>query len=223
MSVYRRIKSQPIDDHKDGYLVRAATGDVNYWTSFIADSITIVFFLFWVTIVLRTGALIVIAAYGAGLLSWTLLEYSGHRWLYHQGRTPAHTGHKMHHDAPKALIAMPWFIVTALMAGTWYVFAYRWQFRSVLTFMAGLLTGFVCYGAFHHILHHFSFKNSWYRKLRSHHVVHHQMPRVNFGVTTPLWDYIFRTKHRKATFVRKARMRLLIEYCRVRWLRAGDI
>jgi hypothetical protein len=217
----QRIKRQPIDD-QGGYLVRAATGDVNYWSSFVADPLTVLFFLLWEPLVLHSRPLIVIGGYASGLLSWSLLEYAAHRWFYHQGETPAHTGHKMHHESPKQLIAMPWFIITGIMAGLWFVFAYQWQFRGALVFIAGLLTGFVYYGALHHIHHHFSFKNSWYRKLRRHHVIHHQLPHVNFGVTSPLWDYIFRTNFRRATVSRKPRMRLLIEYCRLRWLNAGD-
>ena len=174
-----------------------ATGSGNYWMSFVSDPLTVLFFIFWEAAILRTSILGVTLSYGAGLVSWSFLEYTFHRWVYHKGHTPAHVGHKKHHESPQALIAMPWFIVTALMGGVWYVFGYRLQLHFVPGFMAGLLTGFVCYGLFHHVHHHFHFKNRRYRKLRAHHFIHHQFPDVNFGVTSRFWDYVFRTNYRR--------------------------
>ncbi len=182
---------------KQSLLVSLATGSGNYWFSFVSDPLTILFFLFWEAFVLRTGILSVTIVYGAGLLSWTLLEYSFHRWVYHKGHTPAHIGHKKHHESPTELISMPWFIVTAFLGSVWYIFAYRLQLHFVLSFMSGLTTGFVCYGLFHHVHHHFHFKNRRYRKLRAHHFIHHQFPNVNFGVTSRLWDHVFRTNYRR--------------------------
>ena len=92
---------------------------------------------------------------------------------------------------------MPWFIVTAVMAGVWYVLAYRLQLHFILGFLAGVLAGFVFYGLFHHVHHHFHFKNRQYRRLRAHHFIHHQYPDSNFGVTSRLWDHVFGTTYRK--------------------------
>lgn len=199
MYSYPQIKSQSFDNPKETLLVSAAAHHVNYWISFIADPAMLVFFIVWEATILRTSILLMIISYGAALLNWSLLEYVAHRWMYHKGRTPAHAGHKMHHDSPKMLIAMPWFIITAFLVCVWYVFAYYLQFRFVLSFMAGLLTGFIFYGAFHHVHHHSNFKNSWYRKMRTHHFIHHQFPNVNFGVTSRLWDHVFGTAYRKQT------------------------
>ena len=193
MATYQKIKDNPSESH----LVTLATGSGNYWFSFVSDPMTVLFFLFWEAAMLRTSVLAVSISYGAGLVSWSFLEYTFHRWVYHKGRTPAHIGHKKHHESPEALIAMPWIIVTAFMAVVWYVFAYRLHFHFVLSFWAGLLTGFVFYGIFHHIHHHFHFKNRRYRKLRAHHFIHHQFPDVNFGVTSRLWDQVFGTTYRK--------------------------
>ena len=197
MAINQNTETQSFGRPKESTLVSLATGSGNYWFSFVSDPVTVVFFLLWEAIVLRTSILALSVTFGAGLLSWSLLEYTFHRWVYHKGRTPAHVGHKKHHESPEALIAMPWFIVTAFLAGVWYIVAYRLHLRFVLPFMAGLTAGFVFYGVFHHIHHHFHFKNRQYRKLRAHHFIHHQYPDVNFGVTSRLWDHVFGTTYRK--------------------------
>ncbi len=197
MAINQNTEKESFGRPKESTLVSLATGSGNYWFSFVSDPVTVVFFLLWEAIVLRTSILALSVTFGAGLLSWSLLEYTFHRWVYHKGRTPAHVGHKKHHESPEALIAMPWFIVTAFLAGVWYIVAYRLHLRFVLPFMAGLTAGFVFYGVFHHIHHHFHFKNRQYRKLRAHHFIHHQYPDVNFGVTSRLWDHVFGTTYRK--------------------------
>jgi len=197
MAIYQKSETESIGTHKESLLVSLATGSGNYWFSFVSDPLTVVFFLFWEAIFLRSSILILGLCFGAGLLSFSLAEYAFHRWVYHKGRTSAHIGHKKHHEMPEALIAMPWFIVTAVMAIVWYIFAYRLQCHFILGSLAGLLAGFVFYGIFHHVHHHFHFKNRQYRRLRAHHFIHHQYPDTNFGVTSRLWDHVFGTTYRR--------------------------
>ena len=197
MAIYQSSETESIGAPKESLLVSLATGSGNYWFSFVSDPLTVVFFLFWEAVFLRSSILTVGVSFGAGLLSWSLLEYTFHRWVYHKGTTPAHVGHKKHHEMPQALIAMPWFIVTAVMGGVWYVLAYRLQLHFILGFLAGVLAGFVFYGLFHHVHHRFHFKNRQYRRLRAHHFIHHQYPDSNFGVTSRLWDHVFRTTYRR--------------------------
>src|SRR6185369_12427550 len=97
--------------------------------------------------------------------SWTFLEYGFHRWVYHKGHTPAHEGHKVHHEHPQTLIAMPWFVVTALFGSLWYLLGHLLQIPFVVSFTAGLLSGFVFYGLFHHFHHHLDFNPRWCRKI----------------------------------------------------------
>lgn len=180
------------------YLVlKMASGAGNYWTCFVTDPLTIGFFLFWDAVILRSDLLGLSVAAGAGLMSFSLAEYVFHRWVYHEGETPARTAHEKHHESPEALLALPWFIVSAIMGSVWLVFAYWLRIHYVAGFTAGLLTGFVFYGLLHHVHHHFHFKNRLYRKLRAHHFIHHEHPDTNFGVTSRVWDRIFGTMYRK--------------------------
>ena len=156
------------------------------------------FLIGWEIFIRRSNPLITTLAFAGGLAAWTLLEYGFHRWVYHKGQTPAHEGHKIHHDQPTTLIAMPWFVVTGLFGSIWYVFGHLLQIRFVSTFAAGLLSGFVFYGLFHHLHHHLDFQRRWCRRLRAHHIIHHKYTDVNFGVTSRFWDHVFGTTYKKA-------------------------
>jgi len=171
---------------------------LSYWIGFFTDPLAIAFLLVWDVAVLDSNVYLLSAAFMAGLLGWTLLEYCFHRWIYHQGRTLAHAGHAMHHEDPKMLIGMPWFLTTSVYLGQWYVFTYWFEARYVSGFFAGVLAGFIFYYCFHHIHHHYNPKSAWYRRLRTHHKIHHQVPGANFGVTMMFWDRVFGTTYRKA-------------------------
>ena len=94
-----------------------------------------------------------------------------------------------------SLISLALYLVFAWMAGQR---ASQRTGRTATGVWAGLLTGFVLYGAFHHIIHHgFKLNYSWYRRLRTEHFIHHQLPNVNFGVTSRFWDHIFGTTFQK--------------------------
>ena len=195
--------------HNIGRLLDLARNNLlfSYWIGFFTDPLTIAFVLAWELFAMGSNPLVLAAAFAAGLLTWTLLEYCFHRWVYHTGKTVLHAGHALHHEDPKMLIGMPWFLTTSFVLGLWYVFSYWLEVRYVSGAVAGLLGGFIFYYCFHHIHHHFNPKNSWYRRLRAHHKVHHQMPGTNFGVTNRFWDRIFGTTYRKAESAAKKKDR----------------
>jgi len=90
---------------------------------------------------------------------------------------------------------MPWFITTGFLLVVWVVAGTIFEIPYLLSFLAGLTTGFFFYGVFHHVHHHFDLPKGWNRKLRIHHKIHHQFPEVNFGVTTRVWDHVFGTAY----------------------------
>ncbi|HEX8921986.1 MAG TPA: hypothetical protein VF766_10945, partial [Pyrinomonadaceae bacterium] len=57
----------------------------SYWIGFFTDPLTIAFLLIWDMAALGSNAYLLTAAFIAGLLGWTLLEYCFHRWVYHKG------------------------------------------------------------------------------------------------------------------------------------------
>ena len=100
-------------------LTRLATNPVNYWGGVLVDAGFAGSFLIhtrramhgsWVS----AGAILV-----AGLSLYGLLEYVVHRWVYHDERSPATPGHRLHHADPYALIALPFFVPATVLVVFW--------------------------------------------------------------------------------------------------------
>lgn len=134
----------------------------------------------------------------AALLTWTFIEYAMHHWLFHRLKlnTVGRREHLTHHSrsgyftphALKARLALTVgscvFGITGLLLGL--------EVASYFTLFFGL-----SYGVYErvHYLNHAAAPRSWYgRWARKHHFAHHfHDARMNHGVTSPIWDIIFRT------------------------------
>ncbi|WP_424493256.1 sterol desaturase family protein [Salinimicrobium sp. GXAS 041] len=146
-----------------------------------------------------------------GLLFFTLVEYLMHRYLYHlPATTPrkekiAYTMHGVHHDYPKdkSRLAMP--PILSLTIATILFILYRAILGDlVFGFLAGFLIGYAAYLAIHYSVHAFRVPHNFLKILWHHHSIHHyREPDRAFGVSSPLWDIIFRTMPRKAPVERQ--------------------
>jgi len=68
---------------------------------------------------------------------------------------------------------------------------------SGLSFVAGLLGFYVTYEVLHYRSHTRPPRGRYGRWLRKHHFYHHfGNPKHNHGVTSPIWDIVFRTHAR---------------------------
>lgn len=181
----------------EAILDKVAKGEKNYWFTFVADSATVLFFLFWEIRFHDALLLHVAAAWSAGYIAWTLTEYCFHRWVYHLVPSIFRDGHAIHHEAPLTLIALPWIITTTVMASLWYLCSVVFHIPLVLAVLSGWLVGFVSYSLVHHGLHHWNLKSRWSRRLKAYHRIHHHFPDYNYGVTMSLWDRVFGTTYRK--------------------------
>jgi 4-hydroxysphinganine ceramide fatty acyl 2-hydroxylase len=138
------------------------------------------------------------AGLALGALTWTLLEYCIHRWLGHDRRlmpNPFAAEHVRHHSsnyfAPtwkKLLAALCVFALVApvaiLTAGVVPGVAYA----------LGLVGFYGVYEVLHRLEHVYEGFGPYGRWARRHHFYHHFTdPRMNHGVTSPLWDFVFRT------------------------------
>ena len=129
-----------------------------------------------------------------GLASWTLIEYALHRFVLH-GVQPFHRWHVEHHHRPMALIGTPTILSAALIAALVFVPALLlggpWRARA---FTLGVLMGYLAYGIIHHAAHHWRAHNAWFKQCKRWHALHHRgMDAGCYGVTTTLWDHVFRT------------------------------
>jgi sterol desaturase/sphingolipid hydroxylase (fatty acid hydroxylase superfamily) len=59
---------------------------------------------------------------------------------------------------------------------------------------AGMTLGYLAYDGTHYAVHHFKQRTRLGRYVRRHHMMHHHADNSGgFGVSSPLWDVIFRT------------------------------
>ncbi|WP_373046817.1 sterol desaturase family protein [Vulgatibacter sp.] len=139
----------------------------------------------------------------AGLLAWTLAEYWLHRTLFHWipggtwGERFHFLVHGVHHHWPHdkyRLVlppgaSVPLFVLFTLL-WTALLGDGGWAFHG------GFTLGYMIYDLTHYYVHHGRPKNRWLRKLQGHHASHHfnkKFQEKRFGVSSPLWDYVFRT------------------------------
>ena len=133
-----------------------------------------------------------------GATTWSLCEYVLHRFVGHSkkrlgGFTTEHRSHHIdgNHFMPlrkkiriSCTVLLPLFVVSMLILG-----------HSMGTgFSFGFAAFFFVYECVHKRAHSHPPKNAYGRWLRRHHFFHHfAAPHKNFGVTSPIWDVVFRT------------------------------
>jgi sterol desaturase/sphingolipid hydroxylase (fatty acid hydroxylase superfamily) len=138
----------------------------------------------------------------AGLLMWTLTEYVLHRFVFHWtddsafGRRFHFLLHGVHHDFPndKDRLVMP--LPFSMPFGVLFFSAFFFLFgmRIAEPLFVGLVLGYLVYDGTHYAVHHFKQTNAVGRFIKRHHMLHHHMDHDGgFGVSSPLWDLVFRT------------------------------
>ncbi|MEQ9403290.1 MAG: sterol desaturase family protein [Cyclobacteriaceae bacterium] len=140
-----------------------------------------------------------------GFTGFTLVEYLMHRFLFHLTPTTpkrekfAYTVHGVHHDYPKDKdrLAMP--IPLSLTLSTGFFFLFKLIMGNlVYAFLPGFLIGYSAYLWVHFMVHAFQPPKNFWKVLWIHHGIHHYKDPGNaFGVSSPLWDMIFRTMPKK--------------------------
>ena len=137
----------------------------------------------------------------AGLGVWTLAEYWLHRTLFHWvpkaswGPRFHFFLHGVHHDYinDRFRLVMPPAAAAVLAAGFYGLF-YALLGMWVFPFMAGMILGYIGYDMTHYYVHHGRVQGAWFKRLRAHHMNHHHNKvERKFGVSTTLWDHVFRT------------------------------
>lgn len=142
------------------------------------------------------------AALALGALTWSLLEYCIHRWLGHDRRLRPNffaDEHVRHHSqgnyfAPTSKKAAA-AVLTLLIAMVPAVALAGWPPGTA--YALGLVGFYVFYEVLHRREHTHRGVGTYGRWARRHHFHHHFAdPRTNHGVTSPLWDLVFRTYRR---------------------------
>ena len=137
-----------------------------------------------------------------GLVVWTLTEYVLHRYMFHfpakgkWGKKFVFLFHGLHHDDPDdptRLVMPP--VPAVIMMGILYAgFGLVVPTKFLEVFMSAFIVGYLCYDYIHYATHHFPMKGGVARYLKKFHLQHHfRHERAKYGVSSPLWDIIFRT------------------------------
>jgi sterol desaturase/sphingolipid hydroxylase (fatty acid hydroxylase superfamily) len=144
----------------------------------------------------------VIAVFLLGLVFWSFAEYVLHRFVFHfepdtrWGRRLHFIIHGVHHDYPHdpMRLVMPPSVSVPL---AFLVFlGFRLLLGPVwsLPFFAGFIVGYLIYDMTHFHIHHHRADNKLSLALRRYHYRHHfQQSDRGFGVTSGVWDRVFRT------------------------------
>jgi sterol desaturase/sphingolipid hydroxylase (fatty acid hydroxylase superfamily) len=147
------------------------------------------------------------AAVITGLFMWTFAEYTLHRFLFHHHPTTPRQErifflfHGVHHAQPqdKTRLVMP-FPVSIPMAVLFFGLFYLIlgvlfkvpQWVAPLT--AGFLIGYLIYDLTHYAAHHFPMRRGYAKYIKRYHMAHHyKTPDARFGVSSPVWDWVFGT------------------------------
>jgi sterol desaturase/sphingolipid hydroxylase (fatty acid hydroxylase superfamily) len=141
---------------------------------------------------LRDGPMRFLVLFAGGLLAWTMIEYLLHRLAFH-GFAP-HSEHHADPTDPIFIVAPLWLSLssTALLLGASSL-ATR-SFDGGASVVAGIIAGYLAYEAIHLRIHSQAAGGVLLRALRKHHYYHHfASDRVCYGVTSPLWDWVFRS------------------------------
>jgi len=143
---------------------------------------------------------------GFGVLSWTLIEYVLHRFIFHYnaksrlGRKILYAAHLSHHENPTATnrIFASLYLSAPVAAAYWLVawgLTGSWAASSYL--FIGMTSGYFFYEWLHFQCHHHKSRLRLFRYLKKYHLLHHyKTPEQRFGVTSPLFDVVFGTFRR---------------------------
>lgn len=168
-------------------------------------------FVFWVPVILfflyrarqfQLSVQLVAGLFLVGVLLWTLTEYVLHRYVFHWvnettwGKRVHFVLHGVHHDFPsdKDRLVMP--LGASIPLGVLIYAAFHFAVGDVLAapLYAGMGLGYLAYDGTHYAVHHFKQTSRLGKFLRRHHMLHHHADHDGgFGVSSPLWDLIFRT------------------------------
>jgi sterol desaturase/sphingolipid hydroxylase (fatty acid hydroxylase superfamily) len=137
-----------------------------------------------------------------GVLIWTLTEYVLHRYAFHyvgprQWQRRLHfIIHGVHHDFPQDgdRLVMP--LGASIPIGVLFYVLLRASLGPILVdpVFVGFGIGYLTYDGTHYAIHHFRMSSRYGRWIKRHHMVHHHTgERARWGVSTPLWDWVFGT------------------------------
>ena len=176
-------------------IARMSTTRTNYWTELVVDTALGTWLLVEGWRRFDGGAAVEALACLLGLFAFSFLEYFFHRWMFHTHVPLFEQGHHLHHEQPLGYDALPFFLPAVVLLALSGLLMVLMPTGFALLLAGSITFGYIIYGVAHFIIHHVRFKQPWLRRWAGAHHVHHYHPDTNFGVTTPLWDVLLRTRY----------------------------
>jgi len=136
-----------------------------------------------------------------GMVSFSWVEYNVHRYVFHMATYTAlrakiqYVAHGVHHEFPKDKdrLAMP-PLLSVTIATILLLFFRLILGDLVFSFLPGFLVGYAAYLSVHYIVHAYQPPKNFFKALWINHGMHHYKDGdIIFGVSSPLWDYIYGT------------------------------
>lgn len=157
--------------------------------------------LYWSITHTNLSAGTTVGMFFLGMLVFTWVEYNVHRYIFHLAPTTQrradfqYTMHGVHHEFPKdkTRLAMPPLLSITLSTILLLIF------RLILgdfafSFLPGFLVGYAMYLSVHYMVHAYQPPRNFLKVLWVNHAIHHYKDgEMVFGVSSPLWDYIYGT------------------------------
>jgi dihydroceramide fatty acyl 2-hydroxylase len=149
-----------------------------------------------VTLPMFTGLLLL------GVLLWSFAEYTLHRWLFHYtGPRPWQRRmffvlHGVHHDFPQDSDRLVMPLGASIPLGVVFYSLFRLLLGPVLVdpLFVGFALGYLAYDGTHYAVHHFRMRSRVGKWLKRYHMIHHHTgANARWGVSSPLWDWVFGT------------------------------
>lgn len=209
------------------------TGTTELFSNPLLEKLTRTYFAFPVILYLAAGIVSVGLAYtldGLGILSiillfiggaffFTLIEYSIHRFIFHfnaeteKEKEIKYKIHGVHHHYPKdkdRLVMPP--VISVLLASVFFFIFYFTMGKYSLAFFGGFVSGYSIYLLIHYAVHRYRPPKNFLSILWKHHSLHHyRSDDAAFGVSMPLWDYLFGTMPDKKS-IKKEELESLPDY-----------
>lgn len=176
-----------------------------HWTLPIFIFLPIISYLFYLGLSEDLNLIYSLLMFIIGIFVWTFAEYALHRFVFHYepktdwGKRLHWLMHGVHHDYPqdaKRLVLPPGLSI--IFSTILFIFFYLFiPIPTIYPYFSGFLLGYLFYDIGHYAIHHFSFKSNFFKKIKLHHMKHHYVePNESYGVSSPLWDIIFRTQEK---------------------------
>lgn len=161
--------------------------------------------LYWSITHTSLSAVLTTSLFFVGAIAFTWIEYMTHRYIFHMKTFNnwrekfQYTVHGVHHEFPKdkTRLAMPPLLSVTI--STLLLLIFRLVLGDlVFAFLPGFLVGYAFYLAVHYMVHVYQPPKNFLKILWINHAVHHyKHGEFVFGVSSPVWDYIYGTMREK--------------------------